>query len=49
MGEISDRDQGRHLWWAPVLYGNDEPLYCTPEDNISLYANCDLNKKFLKR
>ena len=22
-----------------VLYGSDESLYCTPETNITLYAN----------
>lgn len=44
MGEIGDEDEGVHCDEHQVLYGSVEWLYCTPETNITLFVNCNLNK-----
>ena len=31
-----------------ILYGSIESLYSTPETNITLYVNWNLNKSFLR-
>ena len=31
-----------------LLYGSVESLYCTPETNVTLYDNCNLNKNLKK-